>query len=131
MSFVLCKFEGLSDPNLFVESVVGNGFVPAHSTTGLINKHYIYIGNLISMSIVQGGPGPTCFADWVYDYMVHGIDGLHISKENIPLDGIKAFVSKVSSQSINSCSSCLPFDLFYKTAYMSNSYNYYFTVHLS
>ena len=69
--------------------MVGNSYVPTHRTTGLIRKHYIYIGNLISISLVQGGLGPACFAEWVYQYMVHGIDCCHIPKESIPIDDVR------------------------------------------
>ena len=28
----------------------------------------LFLGNIIAMSLVQGGPGPFCFASWVYNY---------------------------------------------------------------
>ena len=51
---------------LFESSTVPNELVPAGSTFALQYKEYLYAGELMATSIVQGGPAPSFFAPWVY-----------------------------------------------------------------
>ena len=44
------------------------------------------MGNLISMSVIQGGPGPRCFAPWIYDYLSLGVDGVNPEVSDMPHD---------------------------------------------
>ena len=36
------------------------------------------------MSIMQGGPGPACFSQWVYDQLTRGLDCVQVSVNDIP-----------------------------------------------
>ena len=57
--FRLVLSAATSDPLIF--SGPHNGRYPVHSTSALLEKKYQYVGKLIAISIVQGGPGPSCF----------------------------------------------------------------------
>ena len=60
----------IGDPSLFTGAPFS--IVPMHNTTTLLQKHYKYVGYLMAMSIVQGGPGPTCLASWIFEYLAKG-----------------------------------------------------------
>ena len=55
-----------------------------HNTTALLEKHYLYVGKLIAMSLTEGGPGPACFCQWVYNYLTLGFDGVKVEIADIP-----------------------------------------------
>ena len=38
------------------------------------------------MSLIQGGPGPMCFAPWIYDYLSVGVDGTNPEACDMPPD---------------------------------------------
>jgi len=44
--------------------------IPAGSPAAIMTKTYQCVGWLIAMSITLGGPRPSCFAPWVYEYFV-------------------------------------------------------------
>ena len=91
--FRLSLAASTSDPTLFTGSA--NERVPVHNTTALLEKHYLFTGYLISMSLVQGGPGPACFAGWVYDYLAYGLESLEISIADVPSAGTRDLLQEV------------------------------------
>ena len=48
------------------------------------------------MSLTQGGPGPVCFAEWMYDYWTLGFDGVDVSVDDIPDITIQDKLKEVS-----------------------------------
>ena len=66
------------------------------NTSALIEKFFLYVGNLIAMSLTQVGPGPVCFVEWMYDYWELGFDGVDISVDDIPDITIQDKLKEVS-----------------------------------
>ena len=82
--FRLALAAATSDPALF--SGPCDRRVVQHNTTALLRKEFRHVENLISMSIIQGGPGPMCIAPWIYDYLSMGIDGTNPEACDMPPD---------------------------------------------
>ena len=82
--FRLALAAATSDPALF--SGPCDRRVVQHNTTALLRKEFRHVGKLISMSVIQGGPGPMCFAPWIYDYLSVGIDGTNPEACDMPPD---------------------------------------------
>ena len=90
--FRLALAAATSDPALF--SGPCDRRVVQHNTTALLRKEFRHVENLISMSIIQGGPGPMCFAPWIYDHLSMGIDGTNPEACDMPPD-IQALFEEV------------------------------------
>lgn len=77
------------------EKLFDNG-VPVISTSAISEKEFLFAGNLMVASILQGGPPPCILKKWVYQYLVSGIsDELDLSKDGILSPEIKHFLDKV------------------------------------
>ena len=48
---------------------------------------YSYIGQMIAVSIVNGGPGPHCFSKAVANYICYGVSNMRATIPDVP-DGI-------------------------------------------
>lgn len=83
--FRLALLSSIADPSLFRGH--GSSKVLVHNTTTLLQQHYKFVGFLISMSIVQGGPGPMCFPC--------GFECVHIDVDDILSDSVGEFLKKV------------------------------------
>lgn len=90
--FRLAVGAATSDPSLFSPPPS----VLVKNTSALVNKEFLYVGKLIAMSIVQGGPGPASFSQWVYDYLTRGLDGVQVSVNDIPDATIRDKLNQVS-----------------------------------
>ena len=91
----LALSSSIADPSLFTGP--GSCKVPVHNTTALLQKHYKLVGFLISMSLVQGGPGPLCFPSWVFDYLAYGFESVQVGVEDVLTDSVKNFLQKVAT----------------------------------
>ena len=69
--------------------------VPVHSASAILHKSFLHLGWLISMSIAQGGPGPSCFAPWVYSYLCHGLSKTSIEIADVPSPVARQFLREV------------------------------------
>ena len=92
--FRLALSSCTTDPSLFAGPVSCK--VPVHNTTALLQKHYKFVGYIIAMSLVQGGPGPICFARWVFDYLAYGLESVQVRVDDVLSDSIKNFLHKVT-----------------------------------
>ena len=81
----------MNDPSLFT----GRSKVPLHNTTALLQNHFQYVGYIIAMSLVQGGPGPVCFASWVYDYLAKGLEGVEVNGDDVDTESVKVVLKQV------------------------------------
>ena len=68
---------------------------PLRNAGALIRKTYLHVGWLISMLISHGGPGPSCFALWVFSYLSAGLDKLSVSTSDIPQPNVRYLLSQV------------------------------------
>ena len=70
--------------------------VPTASTAALADNEFLYAGNLMAASILQGGTAPCFLKEWVYDYMIMGLsEELELSTDDITASEMKNFVEKV------------------------------------
>ena len=70
--------------------------VPTASTAALADNEFLYAGNLMAASILQGGTAPCFLKTWVYDYMIMGLsEELELSIDHITASEMKNFVEKV------------------------------------
>ena len=70
--------------------------IVASLVTTFLKKTFYYIGQMISVSLVHGGPSPSFFSDVVVDYIAHGIDGVKPYVMSIPDVEVQAKVKKVT-----------------------------------
>ena len=70
--------------------------VPMAATAALANNEFMYAGNLMAASLLQGGAAPCILKTWVYDYMFWGLSSeLELSIDDITTSEVKNFVKKV------------------------------------
>lgn len=85
--------------------------VAVHSASAILHKGFLHVGWLISMSIVQGGPGPLCFAPWVYSYLCYGLSNMLIEISDIPSPDVHQLLHEVyrlhDMYMTNSCGLCI------------------------
>ena len=71
--------------------------VPTCNVAGLENKLYERIGEMISVSLIHGGPAPTFFAPSMVDYIVYGsINKVNPSVNEVPNVHIRKKLEEVS-----------------------------------
>lgn len=57
---------------------------------------YLFIGKIIALSILHGGPGPVFFAPVVVDYLFGGITMVKPCVEDVPDPLLQSKLRKVS-----------------------------------
>lgn len=80
--------------NLFSGSEISR--VPVHNMPELSKKTYYYIGSMLALSIIHGGPAPAFLATAVADYIVYGMVGVKATVHDIPDPTVKEKVLKVN-----------------------------------
>ncbi len=65
------------------------------STVALTSGHFKYAGELMAMSVVQGGPCPNFFAQQLYDLMAKGIKAIHVTTDMIEDEKMRTVADKV------------------------------------
>ena len=58
---------------------------------------YLYVGKMIALSILHGGPGPEFFAPVVVDYLFGGISAVNPTIEDVPDKDLQLKIRKVLS----------------------------------
>ena len=76
--------------------------VPTCNIKGLEDQVYRRIGEMISVSLIHGGPSPAFLAPCVIDYMIHGMKA-RASVEEVPTKKIRKKLEEVSSKHCTSC----------------------------
>lgn len=66
------------------------------STVALTSGHFKYAGELMAMSVVQGGPCPNFFSQQLYDLMSKGITAIHFTTDMIEDVEMKTVAEKVN-----------------------------------
>ena len=81
-------FEPLGDAHL--------GCVPVHDVDALALRSFETVGQLMILSLVQGGPPPNFMAAWVYTYLcAQDLTSLSLKIEDIADMEIRQLVTKV------------------------------------
>lgn len=66
------------------------------SSTAITENEFLYAGNLMVASLLQGGPASRLLATWVYEYLVSGHQGINsVSIDDIPTGNIRDFAHQV------------------------------------
>lgn len=55
-----------------------------HSMKSLQAKYFYYVGQMIAVSILNGGPGPGCLSHAVVDYLTYGFKKVNATIEDVP-----------------------------------------------
>ena len=66
-----------------------------HNIIELSKKTYFYVGQMLSMSLIHGGPMPSFFADPIADYIVHGIEKVNVGVTDVQDEMIRMKLQKV------------------------------------
>lgn len=69
--------------------------VPRHNVVELSKNSFYFIGALVALSLINGGPAPGCFTDAVADYFAYGIKKVSACVMDIPDIEIRRNVNKV------------------------------------
>ena len=70
--------------------------IPTPNQAELEKRTYQYVGEMIAVSLVHGGPAPLFFAPSVVDYIVHGISKVKSTVNEVPNQRIKNKLEMVS-----------------------------------
>lgn len=81
---------------LFIEENQHGGYVPCESTVALTEGSFEIAGELMAMSLAQGGPAPNFLAPWVFDYLSTGLDGVVAEIEKMEDSQFKTVAEKVT-----------------------------------
>ncbi len=68
---------------------------PRHNLVELERKTYYYVGVIIALSLIHGGPAPHFFSAGVADYIVKGIEGVNPDVQEVPDDVIRKSLEEV------------------------------------
>lgn len=86
------------------------------STSAIAENEFLYGGNLMVASIIQGGAPPCFLKKWVYNYMVSGLcEELELSASDIAASEMKSFVDKVKK--LTSILTISPLSQVFKTSF--------------
>uniref|UniRef100_A0A3P9B423 Uncharacterized LOC106674644 n=1 Tax=Maylandia zebra TaxID=106582 RepID=A0A3P9B423_9CICH len=67
----------------FFEGLENKGKNPKYSLTDLDNENFRTVGEIIAVSLAQGGPSPAFFKEWCYNFLCSGeVDFSCLSKED-------------------------------------------------
>ena len=69
---------------------------PHHHVEELERMTFFYIGVIIALSLVHGGPAPQFFSPAVADYIIHGVQGVKATIDDIPHCTTRQSLQKVT-----------------------------------
>ena len=68
-----------------------------HNVIELNKKTYFHVGQILSITLVHGGPAPSFFAQPIADYILYGLDKVKVSITDVQNVVIKRRLQKVSN----------------------------------
>lgn len=82
----------------FFEGPESQGKNPKYSLSDLDNESFRTIGEIISVSLAQGGPAPAFFKEWGYNFLCTGeMDFSSLSKEDVADQDSSILISNVEN----------------------------------
>ena len=69
--------------------------VPCDSTMAMTSGHFRIAGEILAASLVQGGPTPGFFAEWVFKYLLSGIESIMVDESKIKDDSVRQLIIRV------------------------------------
>ncbi|KAL3969216.1 NADH dehydrogenase (ubiquinone) Fe-S protein 6 [Sarotherodon galilaeus] len=80
----------------FFEGPENKGKNPKYSLTDLDNENFRTVGEIIAVSLAQGGPSPAFFKEWCYNFLCSGeVDFSCLSTEDVADVESSLLISKV------------------------------------
>ncbi|XP_063337880.1 uncharacterized protein LOC134632929 isoform X2 [Pelmatolapia mariae] len=80
----------------FFEGPENKGKNPKYSLTNLDNENFRTVGEIIAVSLAQGGPSPAFFKEWCYNFLCSGeVEFSCLSKEDVADVESSLLISKV------------------------------------
>ena len=61
----------------------------------LTDGSFSFVGEILAISIAQGGPPPNFLCSWVYDYLCAGLKGVELDKTRLKETEFKNVAEKV------------------------------------
>ena len=83
----------MSNNTLFCDDI--NARYLQHNIIELKKRTFYYVGRMLSMSIVHGGPPPAFFAEPVSNYIVYGLEKVKVGIEDIVDETVRQKLYKV------------------------------------
>ena len=71
--------------------------VPIQNMTALEKQTYHYVGQMMAVSLIHGGPSPTFLTPSVVDYLIKGIRGADPEVKEVPNPDIRRKLEEVSN----------------------------------
>ena len=84
----------ISNNSLFCGDV--NSRFLRHNVIELNKKTYFYVGQILSITLVHGGPAPSFFVEPIADYILYGLEKVKVSIADVQDKVIKRKLQKVS-----------------------------------
>uniref|UniRef100_A0AAQ5Y463 HECT domain-containing protein n=1 Tax=Amphiprion ocellaris TaxID=80972 RepID=A0AAQ5Y463_AMPOC len=82
--------------NRFFEGPGSQGKNPKYSLTDLDDENFRTVGEIIAVSLAQGGPAPAFFKEWCYRFLCTGeVDFSYLSKEDVADQESSLLISSV------------------------------------
>lgn len=61
---------------------------------------YLYIGKIIALSILHGGPGPVFFSSVIVDYLFGGMSAVKPCVDDVPGESLQSKIKKVDLEAM-------------------------------
>ena len=71
--------------------------VPVHSVVELEKRTFFHVGTIFALSLLHGGPAPSFLAPAVADYIIHGVQTVDVSAEDVPAREMREKIVKVGT----------------------------------
>ena len=72
-----------------------NCLVPSNSIVEFEKKTYLYIGQMLALSIIHGGRSPSFFSQAIADFFVYGLDAVEATPADVPEPVISTLLEQV------------------------------------
>ena len=95
VGFLPCSSFVYKDALQFVRLQLFQNGIPVQSTVALTQDLFRYAGELMAMSVLQGGPAPNFFSPAIYEVIANGLSGANLSVDMIEKSALKEIANKV------------------------------------
>ena len=69
---------------------------PAHNISAVEKNTFYFVGIMLAMSIVHGGPAPCFFTEAVADFILYGLGKTKPTVEDVPDSDVRVKLQSVS-----------------------------------
>ena len=79
------------------------GRVPTPNLVEYNNKTYLYIGQMLAMSLVYGGPSPSFLTQAAVEFICGDLEGVSATPADVPDVAVRQTLQKVCSNEVLLC----------------------------